>query len=123
MFDAEQTYNEEVRRGTADPLASTIFEALGAASVCWDDMSGAGVFHSEEAKQIGESLTDFLRGQLGDNDKAEVYRDTADRYRYRIIAGNGRVVDDATEGYSTRWSATRAARRGRKGIPVKQIRR
>lgn len=33
-----------------------VFQALGAASVCWDDVSGAGVFDSERAVAIGQAL-------------------------------------------------------------------
>ena len=36
--------------------AEAVFQALGAASVCWEDMSGTGVFQSERAKQIGDTL-------------------------------------------------------------------
>jgi len=116
-FNAEQVYNEAIRQGHADPLSALIFTALGAGSAAHQSADPDGII------LVGDSLTEFLRSQLGDNDKAEVYRDIAGKYRYRIIAANGRVVDAADEGYSTRFSATRAARRGRKGIPVKQIRR
>ena len=122
-FDAEQIHNEAIRNGEADPLRSVIFQALGAASACWDNLEGAGVFKDREAKQVGDDLLAFIRSQLGDNDRAEVYRDVAGRYRYRIVARNGRVVDSATQGYTTRYGAKRAARRGRKGIAVKQVRR
>jgi hypothetical protein len=38
-----------------------VFEALGAASTCWDGLNRAGVFDSTRAKQIGEQLLDDLR--------------------------------------------------------------
>lgn len=34
--------------------------SLGAASVCWEDPKGAGVFDSDRAKEIGDELMDFL---------------------------------------------------------------
>lgn len=33
-----------------------VFQGLGAASVCWDNMAGAGVFESEAAAAVGEGL-------------------------------------------------------------------
>lgn len=35
---------------------AAVFRALGAASTCWEDMSGTGVFDSTRAKEIGEDL-------------------------------------------------------------------
>jgi hypothetical protein len=37
-----------------------IFQALGAASVCWDNIEKAGIFHSERAKFIGDQLIERL---------------------------------------------------------------
>lgn len=37
-------------------LEDAVFQALGAASVCWDPMDGTGVFRSDIAKEIGEVL-------------------------------------------------------------------
>lgn len=33
-----------------------VFQAIGNASTCWNDLEGAGVFDSERAKRIGEEL-------------------------------------------------------------------
>ena len=33
-----------------------IMKALGEASVCWNNISGAGVFDDERVKEIGEQL-------------------------------------------------------------------
>lgn len=43
------------------PLEEAVFLALGAASTCWENMSGAGLFESDRCKQIGEELMDFLK--------------------------------------------------------------
>ena len=40
-----------------------------------------------------------------------VYRDNAGEYRWRLFVLNGNVIADSGEGYSTRASAIRAARR------------
>lgn len=37
-------------------LESAVFQALGAASYCWDNVEAAGVFDSTRAAQIGEIL-------------------------------------------------------------------
>ena len=42
-------------------LESAVFQALGAASVCWDTVENAGVFHSDRAKEIGDTLVTFIR--------------------------------------------------------------
>ena len=41
-------------------LESAVFQALGAASVCWEDMRGTGVFQSDRAKAIGDRLVQFI---------------------------------------------------------------
>lgn len=42
-------------------LETAVFEALGAASVCWEDMSGTSVFQSEQAEDIGHALIAVIR--------------------------------------------------------------
>lgn len=37
-------------------LESAIYQALGAASMCWERMDGTGVFQSNRAKEIGDAL-------------------------------------------------------------------
>lgn len=44
-------------------LESAVFQALGAASTCWDPMDGTGVFQSERAKAIGEALLAVIAEQ------------------------------------------------------------
>lgn len=44
----------------ADSLESAVFQALGAASACWDNLEGAGVFQSERARAIGEELLERI---------------------------------------------------------------
>jgi hypothetical protein len=40
---------------------TAVYLALGAASACWDNLSGAGVFDSTGCLQIGRELIDHLR--------------------------------------------------------------
>lgn len=42
-----------------DPV-SAIYQAIGSASKCWDDVSKAGEFRSDEAIAICDGLIDYL---------------------------------------------------------------
>lgn len=42
-------------------LESYVYQALGAASVCWESMDGTGVFNSDRALEIGKSLISKIR--------------------------------------------------------------
>lgn len=44
-------------------LETCVYEALGAASVCWEPMDGSGVFQSERAQAIGEQLLERIRSE------------------------------------------------------------
>lgn len=47
---------------TADPI-QTIFQGVGAASRCWENLSGAGVFDDKQAVKVSEDMIDRLREQ------------------------------------------------------------
>lgn len=47
----------------ATELETAVFEALGAASACWDNLEGAGVFESTRCKQIGEELLEYFKAK------------------------------------------------------------
>lgn len=64
LFDAAGIAARERREGQ-DPLAAVIGQLAGFASVCWDDMSGTGVFHSDEARDAVDSVVEWLRGEIG----------------------------------------------------------
>jgi hypothetical protein len=54
----------EVRHvDNSEDLRSAVFQALGAASACWDDLSNAGVFQSERARGIGEELLERIAAE------------------------------------------------------------
>lgn len=56
---------------------SAVFQALGAASTCWDSMKEAGEFHSTRCKLIGETLLAELT-QVDDlNSFAKAIHETA----------------------------------------------
>lgn len=44
-------------------LESAVFQALGAASVCWESLEGTGIFDSDRAREIGERLLEVINSQ------------------------------------------------------------
>ncbi len=68
-FDAatrarEQWYGVRLEPGqgrvSSERAAQLVFEALGLASVCWENLSGAGEFQSELAAKAGRDLLEAL---------------------------------------------------------------
>lgn len=49
-----------------EELTTKVFESLGSASMCWSDIRKAGVFCSEEAKEIGEKLMKDIKELMSD---------------------------------------------------------
>ncbi len=46
--------------------AEAVFQALGAASTCWESLEGTGTFDSDRAKLIGDKLLEHVaRPRLG----------------------------------------------------------
>lgn len=72
----------DATRETAEPgddtLETMVFEALGAASACWETLDGAGEFQSEAAEAIGHDLVSAIRGMVTlvteDDQQAQVDR-------------------------------------------------
>lgn len=52
---------EVERLADSDEFKSAVFQALGAASVCWESMSGTGVFQSDQAKALGDEFIAAVR--------------------------------------------------------------
>lgn len=52
----EPTLDEEAEASNREVLQQEVFEALGAASTCWETPEGAGVFDSTRAKELGDGL-------------------------------------------------------------------
>lgn len=44
-----------------EDLEEAVFTSLGAASACWEDIAGAGVFESDRCKQIGDGLVAWIK--------------------------------------------------------------
>ena len=43
-----------------EQVKEAVFQALGAASVCWESMDGTGTFQSVRATQIGNELLSII---------------------------------------------------------------
>jgi hypothetical protein len=62
MATEEPTPWEPDLHESSDPVETAVYQALGAASVCWESMSGTGIFNDRQARAIGEGLMDIIRG-------------------------------------------------------------
>lgn len=51
---------EPIPEGTEERLLSAVYQAIGAASVCWTE-SPTGIFMAERAKQIAEAVVSEVR--------------------------------------------------------------
>lgn len=47
----------------AETLEEAVFQALGAASVCWEGVP-SGIFESDKCKAIGDELMDRIREEM-----------------------------------------------------------
>ena len=73
-----------------------VFQALGAASTCWEHMEGAGIFDDQKAIQIGEELMEWMnRPRLGYATTLELINELHAR------AMVGRVVGEEWPSYKT----------------------
>lgn len=45
----------------AETLEELVFQAIGAASTCWENLEGAGIFRATRAKALGDELLERLR--------------------------------------------------------------
>jgi hypothetical protein len=53
-----------------EQIETKVFEALGTASVCWEDLSGTGTFDGATAKATGEKLMKLIT-EYGDRKYSE----------------------------------------------------
>lgn len=51
----------------------------------------------------------------------ELYRDTAEEWRWRLVATNGNVIADSGEGYATKQGAKRGIESVREAAPEAPI--
>ena len=58
-------------RGASDRLASAVGQAVGSASMCWENPAGAGIFDSDAASRVVTGLVQWIRTELFDLSCAE----------------------------------------------------
>lgn len=63
-FDGNTTEQKKILNlHISMPIEEAVFQALGAASACWENLSGAGVFESTRCKQIGDELIAYFESK------------------------------------------------------------
>lgn len=60
-MDNNEPFEFQQEHDSSLSLESAVFQALGAASTCWESLHGTGVFQSDRAKEIGEVLMAKIR--------------------------------------------------------------
>ena len=63
VFANAEFFDALPRTISRDEQYKLICEAVGAASMCWHNVAGAGVFDSEKAIKVAEKLLRDLRGE------------------------------------------------------------
>ena len=65
MSDTRQPFAFQPEQDGTLAVESAVFQAIGAASVCWENMEGTGIFESDRAKKIAEALLSVIVDKLG----------------------------------------------------------
>ena len=60
------------RLGEPEDLNQAVFMSIGAASVCWESMSGTGVFDDQRARQVGEELVAYIEDHFNPKTPDEI---------------------------------------------------
>lgn len=42
------------RFADCEDITQVVFQAVGAGSVCWENMSGTGIFQDDQARNVGD---------------------------------------------------------------------
>jgi hypothetical protein len=66
---------------TDEELKTWVYVSVGAASVCWTDMAGTGVFREDKATEVAENLLKVIRRH-----EQDVREDIAKRIRKMEVA-------------------------------------
>jgi hypothetical protein len=56
-------------------LTEAVYQTVGAASVCWESMSGTGVFQDHQAREVADDLLDWIKGRLDTETLAQTFKD------------------------------------------------
>jgi hypothetical protein len=88
-------------------LSGAIHQAIGAGSMCWENVNGAGVFDDRSARGIAAALEEFVNEVM--RDREEALRNQLDNERARLAAclkaaeGQMSQVDGIEQGHPA-WS-------------------
>lgn len=108
--DCRESFSFLTRAGEELATEEAVFQALGAVSACWSDLSGAGNFQSSRADVIGEALMAFLKSKQpsADND-LDLDLDLLEQ-AYNLLCGvSAEDADSHTPGWSTAFKALEEA--------------
>lgn len=62
--EAPWTFELQDRADEPLTLESAVFQALGAASTCWESMEGTGIFQDQRAIEIGNKLVEYVKNHI-----------------------------------------------------------
>lgn len=51
---------------SAEDLPAAVFQAIGVGSICWENLSGAGIFDSNKAREVGEELLERIEAHVAE---------------------------------------------------------
>lgn len=104
--NCQESFSLQLRAGEEPTLEEVVFVALGAASACWADLSGAGIFQSSRAKEIGEALLDFIKSRQAN---ANSDLDMLEQAYNLLCCVSAEDADSNTPGWSTAFEAFKEA--------------
>lgn len=78
-----KSYLMQSKDGDPVELETIVFLALGMASACWSNLSGAGIFHSTRCKHIGMALMQAIE-EKKEAHAALIDRKDVDRISYEL---------------------------------------
>lgn len=102
-MSADQKFEFDREEDGSLPLATAVFQALGAASMCWEDVMLAGIFDSTRAKEIGDALLERIdeedgRPLLGYATTQQLLDELTARIRVDYYAGGGGLQYSTVKG-------------------------
>lgn len=74
MTDTALNTEGHVAPLVAKNLWEAVYQSVGAASVCWENMSGTGVFQESDARDVAENLIEWVRARLDPDTLALIFK-------------------------------------------------
>lgn len=60
---AGERWEPQFIEGDTDELAIAVYQAVGAASTCWDNLEGAGIFNDRKAVWVAAGLLRWIESR------------------------------------------------------------